>query len=84
MLASQNLNPREHCISARNRANRVLGCIAWRVCNRSTDVILRLYLALVRPYLDYVVQFWSLYYRMDIVKQEAIQRRMTKIIDRID
>ena len=42
--------------------------------------MLRLYLALVRPYLDYAVQFWSLYYRMDINRLEAIQRRMTKMI----
>ena len=41
-LVSQDLRPREQCISARNRANRVLGFIAGSVSNRSAVVILRL------------------------------------------
>ena len=83
MLVSQNLRPREQCISARNRANKVLGLILRSMCNRSKYVILRLYLALVRPHLDYAVQFMSLYYIMVIVKLEAVQRRMTKIFQEI-
>ena len=75
-----NLKPREQCISAKNRANRVLGFITRSVSNRSADVILRLYLVLVWPHLDYAVQFWSPYYRMDIDKLEAMQRRRTKMI----
>ena len=48
--------------------------------NRSFEVILRLYLALVRPHLDYAAQFWSRCYRKDIGSLEAVQRRMTKMI----
>ena len=59
MLVSQNLRPRKHCISARNTANRVLGFITRSVNNRSA-------------HLDYAAQFWSPYYRMDIVKLEAV------------
>ena len=44
----------------------LLGFIARSVKSRSGDVILKLYLALVRPYLDFALQFWSSYYRMDI------------------
>ena len=36
------------------------------------------YLVLIRPHLDYIVQFWSPHYRMD--KLEAVQTRMTEII----
>ena len=50
------------------------------VTNRSSEVILRLNLALVRPHLDYAAQFWSPYYRKDIGSLEAVQRRMTKMI----
>ena len=83
VLISQDLRPREQCISARNKANRILGFISRTVTNRTPEVILRLYLALVRTHLDYAVQFWSPYYRMDIDRLEAIQRRMTKMISGI-
>ena len=39
-----------------------------------------LYLALIRPHLDYVAQFWSFYYRKDIGSLYAVHRRMTKMI----
>ncbi len=79
-LISSDLRPRNQCIQAKNRANRVLGFITRSVSNRSADVILKLYLALVRPHLDYAVQFWSPYYRTDINRLESVQRRMTKMI----
>ena len=83
MLINRDLRPREQCISARNRANRILGFISRTVTNRTSEVILKLYLSLVRPHLDYAVQFWSPYYRMDINRLESIQRRMTKMIQGI-
>ena len=58
---NSDLRPRVQCIIARNRANKILG-----LTNRSSEVILRLYLALVRPHPDYAAQFWSPYYRKDI------------------
>ena len=75
VIISQDLWPREQCISARNKANRILGLISRTVTNRTSEVILRLYLALVRPHLDYAVQFWSPYYRMDINRLEAITEK---------
>ena len=49
------------------KANRLLGFITRSIISRSAEVILKLYLALVRPHLDYAMQFWSTYYRMDII-----------------
>ena len=77
---SSDLRPREQCVIARNKANKILGFISRSVTNRSSEVILRLYLALVRPHLDYAAQFWSPYYRKDIDFLEVVQRRMTKMI----
>lgn len=83
VMVSKDLRPRQQCISARNKANRVLGFISRSVSNRTSKVILKLYLALVRPHLDYAVQFWSPYYRMDINSLENVQRRMTKMIHEV-
>ena len=64
---NSDLRPNRQCsIEARNRANRLLGFIARSVKSISAEVILKLYLALVRSHLDCVVQFCSPYYRMDI------------------
>ena len=80
VLVSTSLKPRQNCIAVRNKANRILGFISRSVSNRTGKVILKLYLALVRPHLDYAVQFWSPYYRMDIESLERVQRKMTKMI----
>ena len=39
LLISQDLRPKEQCISARNITNRVLGFITRSVSNRSADAI---------------------------------------------
>ena len=83
VIVSSDLKPRNQCISARNKAKRMLGFISRSVSNRTADVILKLYLALVRPHMDYAVQFWSPYYRMDINMLESVQRRMTKMIHNV-
>ena len=48
------------CIEARNRANRVLGFIARSIKSRSGEVILKLYLALVRHYSYKIWYIWRL------------------------
>ena len=64
---SSDLRPRKQCIEARNQADRLLGFITKSIKSRSAEVILKLYLALIRPHLDYAVQFWSPYNKMDII-----------------
>ena len=60
---SNDLRPREQCIIARNRANKILGFISIGMTNKNSKVILRLYLALARPHLDYAAQYWLPYFR---------------------
>ena len=54
---AQTTVPRKQCIEARNRANKVLGFIVRSIKSISAEVIFKLYLALVKSYLDYAVQF---------------------------
>ena len=83
VIISKDLKPGKQCTEVLKTANKLVGFIGRTFEFRSEKVILSLYNSLVRPHLEYCVQFWSPYYRKDIEKLEKVQRRITKMIPRL-
>ena len=70
----------EQCRIAASNGNQILGMIRRNRTYKEKGLIVPLYKAIVRPYLEYCIQAWRPYLRKDIDMLEKVQRRTTKLI----
>jgi len=80
VLVNEKLGVTWRCALTAQKTNHILGCIKSSRASRLREVILPLYSALVRPYLESCIQLWSPQYWDDMDLLEWVQRRATKTI----
>ena len=70
----------DHLAEKINKANKVVGLIRRTFVALDEEIFRCLYVAMVRPHLEYANQIWAPYLVKDIEAVENVQRRASKLV----
>ena len=73
----------ERCGIAAMKGNQIRGLIRRNIVYKEKELIISLYKTIVRPHLEYCIHTWRPYRKKDIDIQERVQRRATKLIQKL-
>ena len=83
LTISADMKISEQCAIAAAKGNQILGLIRRNIVYKDKEIIIPLYKTIVRPHLEYCIQAWRPYRKKDIDILERVQRRATKIIQKL-
>ena len=83
LTISADMKVSEQCAIAAAKGDQILGLIRRNTGYKEKELIIPLCKTIVRPHLEYCVQAWRPYRKKDIDILERVQRRATKMIQKL-
>ncbi|KAF9761090.1 hypothetical protein NGRA_2864 [Nosema granulosis] len=80
VIICNDLKSSKQCNDAAKKDYKMRGMMFRIISYKNQLSKLKLFIAFVRPHLEYAVHFWSPFLRKDVIKLEKFQRRATKLI----